>query len=64
MRKDYLQSSGTEENEIDFIARIMMASSLAQQLAIGCFKFDFIKPIHKRQRILRSLRHEFGLSYD
>ena len=64
MQKDYLQSSGSEENEIDFIARIMMTSSLAQQLAIGGPKLDFIKPIHKRQGILRSLHYEFGLSYD
>ena len=37
---------------------------LAQELAIGGFKLDFIKPIHKRQGILRSLHHEFGLPYD
>ena len=64
MRKDYLQSPGREENEIDFIVRIMMTSSLAQQLAIGGSKLDFIKPIHKWQGILRNLYHEFGLSYD
>jgi len=42
----------------------LTSSELAQQLVIGGFKLDFIKPIHKRQGILRSLHHEFGLSYD
>lgn len=37
---------------------------LAQQLVYGGFKLDTIKPIHKRQGILRCLHHEFGFSYD
>jgi SAM-dependent methyltransferase len=39
-------------------------SELAQQLGIGGFKLDVVKPIHKRQGILRSLHHEFGLPYE
>jgi len=38
-------------------------AELAQQLAIGGFKLDVVKPIHKRQGILRSLHHEFGFPY-
>ena len=37
---------------------------LREQLARGGFEVLDIRPIHKRQGILRSLHHEFGLPYE
>ena len=39
-------------------------SELRRELAMGSFEVLQVKPIHKRQGILRSLHHEFGLPYD
>ncbi len=39
-------------------------SELRRELAMGGFEVLDVKPIHKRQGILRSLHHEFGLPYD
>jgi len=36
---------------------------LAQELNIGGFEVVKISPIHKRQGVLRSLHHEFGMPY-
>jgi SAM-dependent methyltransferase len=36
---------------------------LANELAIGGFEILSVHPIHKRQGVLRSLHHEFGLPY-
>jgi SAM-dependent methyltransferase len=38
-------------------------AELARELAIGGFEVLKVSPIHKRQGVLRSLHHEFGLSY-
>ena len=37
---------------------------LCRELAMGGFEILRVKPIHKRQGILRSLHHEFGLPYE
>lgn len=37
---------------------------LARELEIGGFEVQEIHPIHKRQGVLRSLHHEFGLPYE
>ncbi len=39
-------------------------AELATELAIGGFEVTSLHPIHKRQGTLRSLHHEFGMSYD
>lgn len=39
-------------------------AELARELAIGGFDVETVKPIHKRQGVLRSLHHEFGLPYE
>jgi ubiquinone/menaquinone biosynthesis C-methylase UbiE len=36
-------------------------AELARELAIGGFEVLEVKPIHKRQGVLRSLHHEFGM---
>lgn len=36
---------------------------LARELSLGGFDVIKVKPIHKRQGVLRCLHHEFGLSY-
>lgn len=39
-------------------------AELATELALGGFEVLSLHPIHKRQGVLRSLHHEFGMSYD
>lgn len=39
-------------------------AELATELAIGGFDVLALHPIHKRQGVLRSLHHEFGLPYE
>lgn len=39
-------------------------AELARELAIGGFDVLEVRPIHKRQGVLRSLHHELGLPYD
>jgi SAM-dependent methyltransferase len=57
--------SYTSENQShQFYQWRLTRAELAKQLAIGGFKLDVVKPIHKRQGILRSLHHEFGLPYE
>jgi SAM-dependent methyltransferase len=38
-------------------------AELARELAIGGFEVLAVKPINKRQGVLRSLHHEFGMPY-
>lgn len=39
-------------------------AELARELSIGGFEVLETRPIHKRQGVLRSLHHEFGLPYE
>jgi SAM-dependent methyltransferase len=39
-------------------------AELARELVIGGFNVLEVRPIHKRQGVLRSLHHELGLPYD
>ena len=39
-------------------------AEIARELEIGGFELLETKPIHKKQGVLRSLHHEFGLPYD
>lgn len=39
-------------------------AELAREMAIGGFDVLEVRPIHKRQGVLRSLHHEMGLPYD
>jgi len=38
-------------------------AEIARELEMGGFEVLFVSPIHKRQGVLRSLHHEFGLPY-
>lgn len=39
-------------------------AEIAPELTIGGFEVIKVQPIHKRQGVMRSLHHEFGLPYD
>lgn len=39
-------------------------AELAQELSIVGFEVEAVKPIHKRQGVLRALHHNFGLPYE
>ena len=38
-------------------------AELARELVLGGFEVEAVRPIHKRQGVLRSLHHEFGMPY-
>lgn len=51
-------------NRLRFYQWRLTRAELAQELAIGGFEVIETRPIHKRQGVLRSLHHEFGLPYE
>ena len=51
-------------NKLRFYQWRLTRAELAQELGIGGFDVLEVKPINKRQGILRSLHHEFGLPYE
>ncbi len=46
-----------------FDQRRLTRGELLDELSQGGFELLEVKPFHKRQGILRSLHHEFGLDY-
>jgi len=51
------------EGPLRFYQYRFTRAELARELEIGGFSVDAVHPIHKRQGVLRSLHHEFGLPY-
>lgn len=51
------------EGSLRFYQWRLTRAELARELAIGGFEVIETRPIHKRQGVLRSLHHEFGLPY-
>ena len=53
-----------EGDRLRFYQWRLTRAELARELEIGGFKVLETRPIHKRQGVLRSLHHEFGLPYE
>lgn len=54
----------SDKNESRFYQWRFTRAELSKELTLGGFDVEDIKTIHKRQGILRSLHHEFGLPYE
>lgn len=52
------------EGRLRFYQWRLTRAELARELAIGGFEVVMTRPIHKRQGVLRSLHHTFGLPYE
>ena len=52
------------EGRLRFYQWRLTRAELARELAIGGFGVLETRPMHKRQGVLRSLHHEFGLPYE
>lgn len=55
--------AGGEPSGLRFYQWRFTRAELARELSIGGFDVLDVRPIHKRQGVLRSLHHEFGLPY-
>lgn len=53
-----------EEGRLRFYQWRLTGAELARELGIGGFEVLEVKPVNKRQGVLRSLHHEFGLPYE
>ncbi len=51
-------------SDLRFYQWRLTRAELARELAIGGFEVEEIRPIHRRQGVLRMLHHEFGLPYE
>jgi ubiquinone/menaquinone biosynthesis C-methylase UbiE len=52
------------EQQLRFYQWRLTRAELARELALGGFVVVVVRPIHKRQGVLRSLHHELGLPYE
>lgn len=52
------------EDRLRFYQWRLTRAELARELGIGGFEVLDVQPINKRQGVLRSLHHEFGLPYE
>lgn len=59
-----LSSPRLSEQRLRFYQWRLTRAELSRELAIGGFEVTEVRPIHKRQGVLRSLHHEFGLPYE
>lgn len=59
-----LTRQGPAAGTLRFYQWRLTRAELARELSIGGFEVLETRPIHKRQGVLRSLHHEFGLPYE
>lgn len=62
LRSVFGKPKAHQDNERFYQYRFTRAE-LARELTMGGFELESFHPIHKRQGVLRSLHHEFGLPY-
>lgn len=58
------QPTQSDKSETRFYQWRLTRGELRKELILGGFDVECVKTIHKRQGILRSLHHEFGLPYE
>jgi len=59
-----LAAHSAPDGALRFYQWRLTRAELARELAIGGFEVLETRPMHKRQGVLRSLHHEFGLPYE